>query len=106
MFIVLSLAAIVALVMFLGPSNHSNAPQQDTVAGGPMPPAHQAPSPSLNFFQPQMPNGPILSPDKRYLWDPYRQTWIRHYTAGDLMMNLILGFAAAVGLLYYLGFIQ
>ena len=98
MFILISIAAIIAMSALFSPSTRRNTHRQKAYTNRPMP---------ASFYDSSYrPQEPVYSPDGRDIWDPYRRTWVRPYSFGDLVMHLCLGFAAVVGLLYYLGFIQ
>ncbi|MFN0216541.1 MAG: hypothetical protein ACKVT2_19950 [Saprospiraceae bacterium] len=93
MFVVISIAAIVFLIMLFGSNTSNNTSQEKNHS-------------NKQTHVPVYMSSPNISPDKRHYWDAYRQDWVRHYTFGDVLLFLVLGFIAGAGLLYYFGFIH
>jgi hypothetical protein len=60
--------------------------------------------PHTRLFGHHSPN-PLFSPDRKYIWDPYRQRWMRN-NPGDGCLGLVLGLLITLALLKLFGVLQ
>lgn len=95
-YLVLVMVGGVCYLVFIDPDGTAEAPESSrNKPRGEM----LRTAPIMPFY----PQGPVFSPDKRYVWDPVNQRWLKQPENGAWWF--LLGIIIAVILLWFFGFL-